>query len=100
MQVNRFFKDLASVHIFFHSRLLCSSSSFSLHTAEPSSSEAESRGKMCHSCFHVIPSSLRFSPAAHAVTSESSGEITAAGRLQLGVAGRGDGPATQQGETL
>lgn len=38
-----------------------------------------------------------FPPAAHAVTSESSGEITPAGRLQLGIAGCRDGPTAQQG---
>lgn len=52
---------------------------------------------MCQAFLTVIPSSLSFSPAAYAVASESSGEITAAGRLQPGITGGGDGPAPQQG---
>lgn len=39
------------------------------------------------------------SPAAHAVASESSGEITATGRLQPGITGCRDGPAPQQGSS-
>lgn len=52
---------------------------------------------MCQTFLSVIPSSLCFSPAAHAVASESSGEITATSRFQPGITGCRDGPATQQG---
>lgn len=47
--------------------------------------------------FCLIPSSFSPSPSAHAVAPESSGEITAAGRLQPGVPDRGDGPVAQPG---
>lgn len=77
--------------------LLGSSSFFRPHSTEPGSLKASPWAKICQSCLCVIPSSLCFSPTAHAVTSESSGEITATGRLQPGITSCWDGPTTQQG---
>lgn len=81
------------------SLLLILFSSFS--AVEPGSSKASPWAKMCQTFLSVIPSSLCFSPAAHAVASKGSREITATGRLQPRITNCWDGPAPQQGtETL